>query len=68
SAAASAAFGANARHFRTHQEAADAVGTDLGRDVTVLVKGSRSSAMERVVQALLAQFGAPSKGGGTHAA
>jgi UDP-N-acetylmuramoyl-tripeptide--D-alanyl-D-alanine ligase len=63
SAAASEAFGAGAAHFDTHDALADAVRADLSADVRVLVKGSRGSAMDRVVRALLAQ-----EKGGPHAA
>ena len=53
SAAAAEAFGANARHFDTHESLADALRADLSADVRVLVKGSRGSAMDRIVAALL---------------
>ncbi|HET8897353.1 MAG TPA: UDP-N-acetylmuramoyl-tripeptide--D-alanyl-D-alanine ligase [Rhodanobacteraceae bacterium] len=52
SARASDAFGANAAHFDTHVALAEALGKALHGGVTCLVKGSRSSAMERVIQAL----------------
>jgi UDP-N-acetylmuramoyl-tripeptide--D-alanyl-D-alanine ligase len=63
SAAAAAAFGAGAEHFRTHAALADALRAQLRSDVRVLVKGSRGSAMDKVVQALL-----PAPGDSTHAA
>jgi UDP-N-acetylmuramoyl-tripeptide--D-alanyl-D-alanine ligase len=53
SAATSAAFGAPARHVRTHQEAIEILRAELQVGATILVKGSRSSAMERVVRALV---------------
>lgn len=53
SAAAAQAFGADARHFDTHEALADALRADLASDVRVLVKGSRGSAMDRIVAALL---------------
>jgi UDP-N-acetylmuramoyl-tripeptide--D-alanyl-D-alanine ligase len=58
SAAAAQAFGAGAAHFDTHQALADAVRKGLAADVRVLVKGSRGSAMDRVVRALLNDGGA----------
>jgi UDP-N-acetylmuramoyl-tripeptide--D-alanyl-D-alanine ligase len=53
SAAAARAFGANARHFETHEALASALRADMPSDVRVLVKGSRGSAMDRIVAALL---------------
>ncbi|MGY3265930.1 UDP-N-acetylmuramoyl-tripeptide--D-alanyl-D-alanine ligase [Lysobacter sp. HA35] len=53
SAAAADSFGANARHFDTHESLAEALRADLSADVRVLVKGSRGSAMDRIVAALL---------------
>ncbi|GAA3933958.1 UDP-N-acetylmuramoyl-tripeptide--D-alanyl-D-alanine ligase [Luteimonas lutimaris] len=61
SAAAAAAFGEGARTFGSHAALADALRADLaavaGADapapLRVLVKGSRGSAMDRVVKALL---------------
>lgn len=53
SASAAEAFGANARHFDSHAALADALRADLGADTRVLVKGSRGSAMDRIVAALL---------------
>ena len=63
SAAAAESFGAGAAHFASHAELADALRAALGRDVRVLVKGSRGSAMDTVVRALL-----PTGGNATHAA
>jgi UDP-N-acetylmuramoyl-tripeptide--D-alanyl-D-alanine ligase len=53
SAHAATAFGAGARHFASQQELIAALVADAHAGVTVLVKGSRGSAMDRVVQALL---------------
>lgn len=46
---AAAAFGKGGRHFSTHEEAADALLDVLHGDMTILVKGSRSMQMEKVV-------------------
>ena len=54
-------FGAGARHFDSHEALADALRADLHGGVRILVKGSRGSAMDRVVAALL-------DGGSKHAA
>ena len=64
SAHAAQAFGDGAMAFETHAALADALATDLRPGVRVLVKGSRSSAMDRVVKALL-QHDAAEHGGGT---
>ncbi|WP_101926213.1 MULTISPECIES: UDP-N-acetylmuramoyl-tripeptide--D-alanyl-D-alanine ligase [Luteimonas] len=53
SAAAAEAFGDGARHFDTHAALIAALQADLHGDARVLVKGSRGSAMDRVVTALL---------------
>jgi UDP-N-acetylmuramoyl-tripeptide--D-alanyl-D-alanine ligase len=45
-------FGAGARHFDVAEDLVDALREGLAPDVTVLVKGSRAMAMERVVAAL----------------
>jgi UDP-N-acetylmuramoyl-tripeptide--D-alanyl-D-alanine ligase len=50
---AAAAFGAGARHFDSPEAIVAAVRRDLGPDVTVLIKGSRAMAMERVVAGLV---------------
>ena len=54
SRAASRAFGTNAHHFDDQQALLQALRMDLRSGVRVLVKGSRSSAMDKVVAALLA--------------
>ena len=55
---ASSAFGLGASHFESQQALIDALQTELserkGQALRVLVKGSRSSAMDKVVSALLA--------------
>ncbi|HET6907233.1 MAG TPA: UDP-N-acetylmuramoyl-tripeptide--D-alanyl-D-alanine ligase [Rhodanobacteraceae bacterium] len=60
SAHAAQAFGPDAHHFATRAELIAALRTQLHAGVSVLVKGSRSSAMENVVAALLG-----GDGGGT---
>ncbi|HST28167.1 MAG TPA: UDP-N-acetylmuramoyl-tripeptide--D-alanyl-D-alanine ligase [Rudaea sp.] len=66
SAHAAAAFGSGARHFSSQQELIAALAADAHAGVTVLVKGSRGSAMDRVVRALLGE--ANGNGGARHAA
>jgi UDP-N-acetylmuramoyl-tripeptide--D-alanyl-D-alanine ligase len=58
SAATVAAFGEGARHFDDHAALATALARDLadaaaGAAPVVLVKGSRGSAMDKIVKALL---------------
>ena len=53
SAAAVQTFGAGAEHYDSHAALADALRAALKPDVRVLVKGSRGSAMDRIVSALL---------------
>ncbi|RZA36219.1 MAG: UDP-N-acetylmuramoyl-tripeptide--D-alanyl-D-alanine ligase [Lysobacteraceae bacterium] len=58
SASAALAFGEGARSFETHKDLADALRLDLSQiaqpqDMRCLVKGSRGSAMDRIVTALL---------------
>ena len=55
SASAAEAFGEGARSFATHDALVAALRNDLHATVRVLVKGSRGSAMDRVVKALLSQ-------------
>lgn len=55
SAAASTAFGEGGRHFADHDTLAAALADQLHAGVRCLVKGSRGSAMEKIVKALLAQ-------------
>lgn len=45
-------FGPEAEQFPTHEEAVNAIVSTLGSEITVLVKGSRSSAMDRVVEGI----------------
>ena len=71
SRSASAAFGHGARHFDSQQALVDSLRETLAvRGATplrILVKGSRSSAMDKVVGALLADA-TPKPGEGGHAA
>ncbi len=53
SAAAAAAFGEGGRHFDSYAALAAALETDLHAGVRCLVKGSRGSAMDKIVTALL---------------
>jgi UDP-N-acetylmuramoyl-tripeptide--D-alanyl-D-alanine ligase len=62
SKAASEAFGDGARAFASHAELAEALQGELHAGVRVLVKGSRGSAMDRIVKALLASDAAAEKG------
>lgn len=65
SAAAANAFGEGAEIFATHEELAAKLAGELNEGVRVLVKGSRGSAMDRVVRAIVPD----QKGnGGAHAA
>ncbi len=47
------AFGEQAWHFSAHEQLVDRLREDLNENVTLLVKGSRSSHMEKVVDALV---------------
>lgn len=49
---ASARFAGESRHFASQQALIDYLGSDLGEEDSVLMKGSRTSAMENVVKAL----------------
>ncbi len=51
---AAEAFGENGHYFEQQQQLIEALLPEMKSDVTVLVKGSRSSRMERVVEALSA--------------
>lgn len=46
-------FGAGAQHFQTIEELTEVLKAELGKDCTVLVKGSRFMKMERVVKELV---------------
>jgi UDP-N-acetylmuramoyl-tripeptide--D-alanyl-D-alanine ligase len=48
-------FGAGARHFTDQQDLIESLAESLGSDDSVLIKGSRSARMDRVVEALRAQ-------------
>lgn len=64
SAMAAKAFGEGARTFSTHEDLIEALRSELHATVRVLVKGSRGSAMDRIVKALLAADGGePNRGG-----
>ena len=52
SRSASEAFGAEGRHYGNQEALIEALRPDLAGDVVLLVKGSRSSLMERVIEAL----------------
>jgi UDP-N-acetylmuramoyl-tripeptide--D-alanyl-D-alanine ligase len=55
SEAASSAFGQGGRHFNNHDDLAAALGVELHAGVRCLVKGSRGSAMDKIVTALLSR-------------
>ena len=57
SAAASAAFGPQARHFNERDELVVALKQMATANQRILVKGSRSSRMDEIVKALVLQFG-----------
>jgi len=63
SAAASQTFGEGATHFQTHAALIDVLKSELRDGVRVLVKGSRGSAMDKIVAALVGP-----QEGDTHAA
>jgi UDP-N-acetylmuramoyl-tripeptide--D-alanyl-D-alanine ligase len=62
SRAAADAFGEGARAFSSHAELAQALLGEVRAGVRVLVKGSRGSAMDRIVKALLAGDAGDDKG------
>ncbi len=66
SRAAVAAFGGGAQHYADQTQLIDALRAELRSGVVLLVKGSRSSAMDRVVDALLGRD--RSRGGERHVA
>ena len=68
SAHAAQAFAEGAQQFASHAALADALLADLHPNVTVLVKGSRGSAMDKIVTALLAHDAASGKETDPHAA
>jgi UDP-N-acetylmuramoyl-tripeptide--D-alanyl-D-alanine ligase len=51
------AFGENGRHFDTQAELIQALASEQAADTTILIKGSRSAAMEHVVAALCGASG-----------
>jgi UDP-N-acetylmuramoyl-tripeptide--D-alanyl-D-alanine ligase len=57
SAATSAAFGPQARHFNTRDELILALKQNSAANQRILVKGSRSSRMDEIVNALVLHFG-----------
>lgn len=63
-AAAAKAFGEGAQVFDSHDALAAALAAELGEGVRVLVKGSHSSAMDKIVTALLSTQ-KPKQGEGT---
>lgn len=58
-AAAATAFGADARHFDRQSDLITSLQQELHAGVCCLIKGSRSSAMDKVVAALLGTEGEP---------
>ncbi len=62
SALAVEAFGAGGEWFADTESLARAVNAELTREVCVLVKGSRSNRLERVVDALVGKPATPENG------
>lgn len=60
------AFGANSQHYATPQELVADLLTAMAPGVTVLVKGSRFMAMERVVNEIISNNNATQKNGEAH--
>jgi len=60
------AFGKDGRWFESHEALSRALRSELKSGVTVLVKGSRSMRMERVVEALRHPNAAPKTANGDH--
>jgi UDP-N-acetylmuramoyl-tripeptide--D-alanyl-D-alanine ligase len=60
------AFGKDARWFENVDALTRALRAELGRDVTLLVKGSRSMRMERVIEALRSPTAVPKTANGDH--
>lgn len=46
------AFGEHGRHFANQQDLITALGAEQDTNTTILIKGSRSAAMENIVAAL----------------
>lgn len=46
------AFGAHAKHFKSHDDLIDALPAHLHKETTILIKGSRSMKMEKIVAGL----------------
>ncbi|MFC3551548.1 UDP-N-acetylmuramoyl-tripeptide--D-alanyl-D-alanine ligase [Lysobacter cavernae] len=68
SAATAQAFGAGATHYDSHAALIEALRRDLGDGVRVLVKGSRGSAMDRIVTALVPEGSGTAEKGNPHVA
>ncbi|MGO4780287.1 UDP-N-acetylmuramoylalanyl-D-glutamyl-2, 6-diaminopimelate--D-alanyl-D-alanine ligase, partial [Lysobacter sp. 2RAB21] len=66
--AAAQAFGEGAQVFDSHDSLARALDTELREGVRVLVKGSHSSAMDKIVTALLSAHTPATGKGTTHVA
>jgi len=55
------AFGQDARHFASQADLIEALGAEQDKNTTILIKGSRSAAMENVVAALCGTLTYPLK-------